>query len=160
MQAFARTTLRRTPYTWAQSKQAWVRPNSLATNLCFARSLATAAPQAVVVSPHQLGAAETAKKEDEGHSDWYYVSWGSLFLFLVGGPFYFVYLLKEDDELRIFADEHFPAVVQAVKGIVNVDEVRFDPHYQNVDQFGAGTFGVNYVIIGCKTLLKETQTKL
>jgi len=107
------------------------------------RALATSAPQAVVVSPHQLGQATEPSKEDEGHTDWYYVSWGSLFLFLVGGPFYFVYLLKEDDELRIFADEHFPGAVAAVKQLVNVDEVRSDPHYQNIDQFGEGTFSLH-----------------
>ena len=93
----------------------------------------SSAPAAGASAPAASKAdAPSATPVEEGKSDWYYVGWGSVFLFFFGCPMYLVYLLKEDDEMRIWMGENAPAVVEAEQGLIDVDEARRDSSYCNV----------------------------
>ncbi|CAE7276682.1 gnl [Symbiodinium sp. KB8] len=81
-----------------------------------------------VASPEVSGLAishdgQSLVVTDSGKSDLYYVAWGAAFLFVFGVPMYLVYLLKEDTEVRLLLGEHAPALVEAVQGFIDIDEV-------------------------------------
>eukprot|EP01138_Halocafeteria_seosinensis_P010712 gb/GECG01010939.1/.p1 GENE.gb/GECG01010939.1/~~gb/GECG01010939.1/.p1 ORF type:complete len:299 (+),score=44.27 gb/GECG01010939.1/:1-897(+) len=110
---------------------------------CFSTVIETPRTGSMVSTSAQERQREQEEKErrkreqeagdDSGHSDWFYVFWSGLGLLLLGGPSFGIYQLRYEREVRDWAEERAPWLIERIQPYLDLYP-DVDPHYRDVER--------------------------